>query len=240
MNSNVCDSLQRPTTSVINGPPQFYMQQPMFEDTLNLNSTNSVSSTPKVIPEIGQGVTSSSDPGLLISTPSSPTECSQVDTVAPPPLIPIDSLEEPQAGSPDNDHPDDASDRLSIVDTNSNAGTPKPSSQDSPSGAPSSSSQANELASEIPISSEQQQQQQPVTSEVDNEASQTSTPSETQLEPRLESAAITSDEIQTPSTGPTQSTSTASSGGGGAQPINNSEDPITSQSTITATASDTA
>ena len=73
------------------------------------------------------------------STPSSPTECSQVETVAPPPLIPIDSLDEVQPASPDDDH-DDASDRLSIVDmnesiaaeSNSVASTPKPSDVESP------------------------------------------------------------------------------------------------------------
>lgn len=224
---NVSDSLQRPSTSVINGPPQFYLQQPMFEDPspIPTNTTNTVSSTPTVTPEISQGVSSSSDPGVVISTPSSPTECSQIDTVAPPPLIPIDSLEEPQAVSPDNDHPDDASDRLSIVDTNSNAGTPKPSSQDSPSGAPSSSSQVTEFKSEIPAS-------EPATSEVNNDAPHTSSPSENHLEQSSEIPAITSEEIHAPSSGPTQSSSSDT------LPLG--EDPITSQSTITATAGDTA
>lgn len=209
MNVNACDSLNRPTPSVINAPPQFYMRQPMFDDSNN----NTVSSSPRITNEPSQslvssdrrildprlenslsaslanqqakcintsngndetssstaprgsksvtGVSSSSDSGSqergpTISTPSSPTECGQVETIEPPPMIPIDSLEEPQATSSENDHPDDASDRLSIVDANDNladsnsvAGTPKPSNagsplatgQDSNSATPSSSSQ---------------------------------------------------------------------------------------------------
>lgn len=72
------------------------------------------------------------------STPSSPTECGQVETVAPTPLIPIDSLDEVHPASLDDDHDDDESDRLSIVDMNENvasdslAGTPKPSGVESP------------------------------------------------------------------------------------------------------------
>lgn len=209
--ANVCDSIQRPSPSVINAPPQFYVRQPMFDDT-----NNAVSSTPRIAneasqsslsndrkiidlnsqpptapvlpvsfqprliesqsanrngmssstvpglvagPSGNQGVSSSSDSknqndGVTISTPSSPTECGQAEIVPPPPLIPIDSLDEPQPASPETDHPDDASDRLSIVDTNetvadsnSLSGTPKPSSvnsplntQDSNSATPSSSS----------------------------------------------------------------------------------------------------
>lgn len=92
-----------------------------------------------------QGVSSSSDTNArqdfvtTISTPSSPTECGQSETVKTPPLIPIDSLEEAQPPSPISDHPDDASDRLSIVDMNENiadsnsiVGTPKPSGLNSP------------------------------------------------------------------------------------------------------------
>jgi len=100
-----------------------------------------------------QRVSSSTEPGsnfdqgtaqsstLTSSTPSSPTECNQVDTVAPPPLIPIDSLDETNtAASPDEDDShDDESDRLSIVDINeaapdcnSTVGTPKTSQASSP------------------------------------------------------------------------------------------------------------
>lgn len=195
--SSVTDSVQRPSPSVINAAPQFYVRQPMFEDT-----SNAVSSTPRTTNEASQssfldrkaidstpqipitqapptgfqsriidgssgstgtnemssstvplqvnsalgnlGVSSSSDSGNqdlvpTISTPSSPTECGHAETVPPPPLIPIDSLDEPQATSPEADHLDDASDRLSIVDTNDNAadgnsvaGTPKPSDENSP------------------------------------------------------------------------------------------------------------
>jgi len=211
MHLNVSDSIQRPSPSVINTPPRFYVRQPLFED-----NSNTVSSTPKITNEASQspfscrhlvenptptvptaslpafqpriseshsnkaivnemssstvsgqqqsissnqGVSSSSDSGnrdigSAISTPSSPTECGLTETVPPPPLIPIDSLEEPQAVSPEIDHPDDASDRLSIDDTNENvadsnsvASTPKPScvnsplsTQDSNSAMPSSSS----------------------------------------------------------------------------------------------------
>lgn len=226
ISSNVCDSLQRPTTSVISGPPQFYMQQPMFEDSLSTNNIayDTVTSTPKVTPEISQGVSSSSDPGPVISTPSSPTECSQIDTVAPPPLIPIDSLEEAQAAPPDSDHPDDASDRLSIVDTDSNSGTPKPSSQGSPSGAPSSSSQVAECVPEIPAN-------ELSTSEVTNDAPQTSTPSEDLSGQESEIPAITSDDTRGASSRPSQSTSGSLTVG---------DDPTTPQSTIIATTSDTA
>lgn len=219
--ANVCDSLQRPSSSVINAAPQFYIRQPMFDD-----ANNAVSSTPRIANEASQssftsdrkvmdlnsqppalqalpvsfqpraaesqstttnnGMSSSSIPGLVagvsgnqgvsstsdsknqndgpsISTPSSPTECSQAEIVPPPPLIPIDSLDEPQPASPETDHPDDASDRLSIVDTNENvadsnslAGTPKPSSvnspmnaQDSNSATPSSSSRTFEAPAAI-------------------------------------------------------------------------------------------
>lgn len=91
------------------------------------------------------GVSSSSDTSIqesmkeqaqptTISDPSSPTESGQVEATEPPPLIPIDSLDEAQqATSPDTDQPDDASDRLSIIDSHDNlldsaATTPKPSS----------------------------------------------------------------------------------------------------------------
>lgn len=215
---NVCDSIQRPSPSVINAPPQFYIRQPMFDDT-----SNTVSSTPRVTNEASQsspfpdrktidsapappptasvpisyhprtnesretsgemssstlstgqaisgvggnqGVSSSSDSGgnqdlgPTISTPSSPTECGHAGTVPPPPLIPIDSLEEPQATSPETDHPDDASDRLSIVDTNENiadsisaAGTPKPSSVNSPLNTQDSNSATPSSSSRIPDS----------------------------------------------------------------------------------------
>lgn len=240
-NGNVCDSLQRPSTSVINATPQFYIRQPMFEET-----SNAVSSTPRITSEASQssivdqrkvidstpqqqqqqqqhqqqqqpptsitasmnsfqqkanenlsssnttmtspatietssstttglnivggnlGVSSSSDSdnhdiGPTISTPSSPTECGHAETVPPPPLIPIDSLEEPMENSQDSDHPDDASDRLSIVDTNENiadsnslAGTPKPSivsspvnNQESASFTPSSSRNLDSAASSV-------------------------------------------------------------------------------------------
>ncbi|KAG9510096.1 Mediator of RNA polymerase II transcription subunit 1 [Fragariocoptes setiger] len=83
------------------------------------------------------GVSSSSDTDKLpTSTPSSPADCNQVPEVLPPPtLIPIESLDDeprPKGSVASSDHPDDASDRLSIVDTNeslieslSQAGTPK-------------------------------------------------------------------------------------------------------------------
>lgn len=118
------------------------------------------------------GVSSSSDngkaasalgdpasPGPDFSTPSSPTEATGiVNAVQPPPLIPIDSLEEPQATSPEL--PDDASDRLSIVDVNDNAadslsavGTPKPSSQvQSPMSVPQVTDSSNPAI--IPTSSQ--------------------------------------------------------------------------------------
>lgn len=83
------------------------------------------------------GVTSSSDvpKSAISSTPSSPADChQQIEVLPPPPLIPIDSLDDDQPprdsiASSDND----ASDRLSIVDINENvadsissAGTPRP------------------------------------------------------------------------------------------------------------------
>lgn len=225
--SSVSDSVQRPSPSVINVAPQFYVRQPMFDDT-----SNAVSSTPRVTNEASQSsfmdrktldstpqipnaqappsvfqsriiegsssssnigtnemsssstvpplqthsamgnlnVSSSSDSGNQdlvpsISTPSSPTECGHAETVPPPPLIPIDSLDEPQATSPEIDQPDDASDRLSIVDTNDNvadgnsiAGTPRPSSENSPmtvldsNSVPSSSSRnIDSAAAVIPL-----------------------------------------------------------------------------------------
>lgn len=132
--------------------------RPHFAVTALPGAATTISAAVPSIP-VSTGVSSSSDsasqdPGPTISTPSSPTECGQVETTDPPPMIPIDSLEEPQATSSENDHPDDASDRLSIVDTNENVadsnsigGTPKPSNtgspqpgQDSNSATPSSSS----------------------------------------------------------------------------------------------------
>lgn len=81
---------------------------------------------------------SNSQAATSSSTPSSPTECDQAETNAPPPLIPIDSVHEvARPASPDEEH-DDASDRLSIVDmvefadANSLVDTPKSSDISSP------------------------------------------------------------------------------------------------------------
>lgn len=215
--NSITDSMQRPAPSIMSNAPQFYMRQPMYDESVSavsstpksaepsqsidrtsvlaglanqaaqfpsapfqlraeplsgasamtsggvvggggnnsvnataLNLNNNINHNRPATQRVNQGVSSSSDPGKndtgpsSISTPSSPTECAQVDTVDPPPLIPIDSLDDArQIQSPDQDHPDDESDRLSIVDTNDNivdgnslANTPKPSSAASPAHAP--------------------------------------------------------------------------------------------------------
>lgn len=211
----VSDSLQRPSPSVINEPPQFYIRQPMFIEEnatpstqriqnndavvqssvilnnnncrkLDANTTQPIQQplmsqaplmnalnfqltrpifmqqsnlAPNMANEMSpgtvnlvnaiqkasasnQGVSSTSDKNpdqpieAIMSTPSSPTECGQIETVKPPPLIPIDSLDEPEAALLEVDQADDASDRLSIVDMNENiadsnsvSSTPKPSNE---------------------------------------------------------------------------------------------------------------
>lgn len=124
-------------------------QQPLTDSS----SANNCDTSSRPIGSVASqmNVSSSSDlsaskEAATLSTPSSPTDCNQVDSLPPPPLIPIDSLEEKTKSndieSPSSEQADDgASDRLSIVDTNENnladsnsvsASTPRPSDVESP------------------------------------------------------------------------------------------------------------